>query len=131
MIKGIMGNQGVIVSGGNTSVPYVNQNNSNPMQGMIRVYGSDMQVFDGSNWQILSTSYATVSLDQDTQDLLQWARTQRQLEMNRASLIENNPALENAYKAILRAEQNFDILSKFVEDDKITVSSMTNPYGSP
>lgn len=131
MIKGIMGNQGVVVNGGNTSVPYVNQNNSNPMQGMIRVYGSDMQVFDGSNWQILSTSYATVSLDQDTQDLLQWARTQRQLEMNRASLIENNPALENAYKAILRAEQNFDILSKFVENDKITVSSMTNPYGSP
>ena len=131
MIKGLMGNQGVIVSGGNTSVPYVNQNSSNPMQGMIRIWGSDMQVFDGSNWQILSTSYATVSLDQDTQDLLQWARTQRQLEMNRASLIENNPALENAYKAILRAEQNFDILSKFVENDKITVSSMTNPYGSP
>ena len=118
MIKGLMGNQGVVVNGGNTSVPYVNQNNSNPMQGMIRVYGSDMQVFDGSNWQILSTSYATVSLDQDTQDLLQWARTQRQLEMNRATLIENNPALENAYKAILRAEQNFDILSKFVENDE-------------
>jgi hypothetical protein len=118
MIKGIMGNQGVVVNGGNTSVPYVNQNNSNPMQGMIRVYGSDMQVFDGSNWQQLSTSYATVSLDQDTQDLLQWARTQRQLEMNRATLIENNPALENAYKAILRAEQNFDILSKFVENDE-------------
>ena len=118
MIKGIMGNQGVVVNGGNTSVPYVNQNNSNPMQGMIRVYGSDMQVFDGSNWQILSTSYATVSLDQDTQDLLQWARTQRQLDLNRATLIENNPALENAYKAILRAEKNFDILSKFVENDE-------------
>jgi hypothetical protein len=38
--------------------------------------------------------------------------------MNRATLIENNPALEKAYKAILRAEQNFDILSKFVEDDE-------------
>jgi hypothetical protein len=32
-------------------------------------------------------------------------------------LVENNPALENAYKAILRAEANFDILSKFVEND--------------
>jgi hypothetical protein len=66
----------------------------------------------------LASSYATVSLDQETQDLLQWARTQRQLELNRATLIENNPALENAYKSILRAEQNFDILSKFVENDK-------------
>ena len=131
MIKGLMGNQGVIVSGGNTSVPYVNQNSSNPMQGMIRIWGSDMQVFDGTAWINMATSYATVSLDAEAQSLLEWARKQRQLEMNRASLIENNPALENAYRAILRAEQNFDILSKFVEDDKITVSSMTNPYGSP
>jgi hypothetical protein len=126
-----MGNQGVVVSGGNTSVPYVNQNSSNPMQGMIRIWGSDMQVFDGTAWINMATSYATVSLDAEAQSLLEWARKQRQLEMNRASLIENNPALENAYRAILRAEQNFDILSKFVECDKITVSSMTNPYGSP
>lgn len=131
MIKGLMGNQGVVVSGGNTSVPYVNQNSSNPMQGMIRIWGSDMQVFDGTAWINMATSYATVSLDAEAQSLLEWARKQRQLEMNRASLIENNPALENAYRAILRAEQNFDILSKFVECDKITVSSMTNPYGSP
>ena len=131
MIKGLMGNQGVVVSGGNTSVPYVNQNSSNPIQGMIRIWGSDMQVFDGTAWINMATSYATVSLDTEAQSLLEWARKQRQLEMNRASLIENNPALENAYRAILRAEQNFDILSKFVEDDKITVSSMTNPYGSP
>ena len=131
MIKGLMGNQGVIVSGGNTSVPYVNQNSSNPMQGIIRIWGSDMQVFDGTAWINMATSYATVSLDAEAQSLLEWARKQRQLEMNRASLIENNPALENAYRAILRAEQNFDILSKFVENDKITVSSMTNPYGSP
>ena len=131
MIKGLMGNQGVVVSGGNTSLPYVGPNANNPMTGMLRINNTDIEVFNGSSWQQLSTSYATVSLDQDTQDLLQWARTQRQLEMNRATLIKNNPALENAYKAILRAEQNFDILSKFVEDDKITVSSMTNPYGSP
>jgi hypothetical protein len=117
MIKGIMGNQGVVVSGGDVSTPYINNNSSNPIQGMIRLWGTDFQVFDGTAWIQLASSYATVSLDQDTQDLLQWARTQRQLERNRATLIENNPALEKAYKAILRAEQNFDILSKFVEND--------------
>ena len=117
MIIGLMGKRGVIVSGGDVSTPYINNNSSNPIQGMIRLWGSDFQVFDGNMWIQLASSYATVTLDQDTQDLLQWARTQRQLEMNRATLIENNPALENAYKAILRAEQNFDILSKFVEND--------------
>jgi hypothetical protein len=117
MIKGIMGNKGVVVSGGDVSTPYISNNSSNPIQGMIRLWGNEFQVFDGSMWVQLASSYATVSLDQDTQDLLQWARTQRTLERNRATLIENNPALEKAYKAVLRAEQNFDILSKFVEND--------------
>jgi len=117
MIKGLMGNKGVIVSGGDTSLPYISSNNNNPIQGMLRINNTDLEVFNGTGWQQLASSYATVGLDQDTQDLLQWARTQRTLERNRAVLIENNPALENAYKAVLRAEQNFDILSKFVEDD--------------
>jgi hypothetical protein len=117
MIKGLTGTYGVTVSAGNTSLPYVGPNPSNPLTGMLRINNTDMEVFNGTNWQQVSTSYATVSLDQDTQDLLQWARTQRQLELNRATLISNNPALENAYKAILRAEANFDILSKFVEHD--------------
>jgi hypothetical protein len=117
MIKGLMGDRGVIVSGGNTGVPYVNMDVTKPMQGMIRVWGSDMQVFDGNSWMTMSTSYASVSLDAETQDLLQWARTQRTLEMNRATLVKNNPALEKAYAAVKRAEANFDILSKFVEHD--------------
>ena len=101
MIKGLMGNQGVIVSGGNTSLPYVNQNSANPMQGMIRVWGNDMQVFDGTSWMTMSTSYATVGLDADSQDLLQWARTQRQLELNLTEIRQSvifNKRLNNNLK---------------------------------
>ena len=118
MIKGLMGTCGVTVSAGNTSLPYVGPNPSNPMTGMLRVHNTDIEVFTGNNWQQLSTSYATVSLDQEILDVIQWARTQRQLDLNRATLIANNPALENAYKAVLRAEANFEILAKFVENDK-------------
>lgn len=113
-----MGGPGMTVTGGNITTQYINQNTNNPMQGMIRLWGNDFQVFDGSGWQMLATGYPSVSLDPETQDLLLWARTQRQLDLNRATLISNNPALENAYKAVLRAEANFEILSKFVEDDE-------------
>jgi hypothetical protein len=117
MIKGLIANQGIVVAGGTPSLPYVSQNNSNPMQGMIRIWGSDMQVFDGTNWTPLYSSFPTVGLDQDTQDLLQWARTQRQLELNRKTLIENNVAMAKAWAAVQRAEANFDFLAKFVEND--------------
>ena len=120
MIKGIMGGQGVVVNGGNTSIPYVNMNSgsmSNPMQGMMRINGSDIQVFDGSNWMNLSSSYATVELNADTQSILQWARVQRDKQTKREMLIKENPALQKAMEAIERAEANFDILAKFVEND--------------
>ena len=117
MIKGLQGTIGVTVNGGMNSLPYIAPNNNNPVQGMIRINNTDLEVFNGTGWQSLPSSYATVSLDQDTQDLLQWARTQRQLDLNRKFLMENNPALQKAYDAVRRAEANFDILSKFVEND--------------
>jgi hypothetical protein len=122
MIKGIMGGNGVIVNGGNTSLPYVNMNNTygnngNPMQGMLRINGTDIQVFDGNTWINLSSSYATVELNGDTQSILQWAREQRDKQYKRQQLIKNNPALQKAMEAIQRAEANFDLLEKFVEND--------------
>ena len=118
MIKGLMGNQGVTVSGGNTSLPYVNQNPNNPIQGMIRINMTELEVFNGSTWQQLSSSYATVGLDQDTQDLLSWARAQRTMQLNRLTLAQNNPAMLRALEAIKRAEENFELLEQFVKYDK-------------
>ena len=120
MIKGLMGGKGVNVNGGNTSVPYVNMNTTNPMQGMIRIWGSDMQVFDGNNWTTMSTSYATAELDGHTQSLLSWVEAQRTMSYKRMEAVQKNPALTKAFEAIAKAEANFDILAKFVEHDPVT-----------
>jgi hypothetical protein len=120
MIKGLMGTTGITVSGGDTSLRYVNSNSQNPMQGMIRVNGSNLEVFEGTSWMSMSTSYATVSLDQETQDVIQWARAQRTMALNRMTLAQNNPALMKALEAVKRAEDNFEILAKFVEHDTLS-----------
>ena len=119
MIKGIMGNQGVFVGGGNTSVPYINQNQSNPLQGVVRVWGNDMQVFDGIGWMNMSTSYATVSLDQETQDLLMWARAQRQMALNRITIAQNNPSLMKALEKLKKAEDDFELLQRIVTGEAV------------
>ena len=119
MIKGLQGTNGAMVMGGNTTVPWVPTNSNNPMQGMIRISGNDMQVFDGSNWINLSTSYATVSLDQETQDLLIWARAQRQMALNRMTLAQNNPSLMKALEKLKKAEDNFDILQRIATGETI------------
>ena len=119
MIKGLQGVTGVTVTGGNTALPYVGPNPNNPLTGMIRINNTELEVFNGSAWQMISSSYATVSLDQDILDIVQWARTQRQLQLNRETLVKNNPALQKAYEAVQRAEENFDILQRIVTGEAI------------
>jgi hypothetical protein len=118
MIKGLMGTCGVSVSAGNTALPYVGPNANNPMTGMLRINNTDIEVFNGSSWQQLPTSYATVSLDQEILDVIQWARTQRTMAMNRLTLAQNNPALMKALEKLKKAEDDFELLSKFVEHDE-------------
>jgi hypothetical protein len=117
MIKGLMGTCGVTVSGGNTALPYVGPNSNNPVTGMIRINNTELEVFNGTSWQQISSSYATVSLDQEILDVIQWARTQRTMALNRMTLAQNNPALMKALEAVKRAEDNFELLAKFVEND--------------
>ena len=98
MIKGLQGVGSVQVGAGNTSLPYVNQNPANPVQGMIRVWGTDMQVFDGSNWMNIGTSYATVGLDMSTEEAIQWAKRKMQEERDLKDRMERHPGLKDAYE---------------------------------
>ena len=96
MIKGLLGNCGIKVSAGDTSVPYISLNTTNPMTGMMRVWGSDTQVFDGTSWLNMNSSYATVSLDSESQALLDWARRKMQEELNLEKLLHQYPGLKDA-----------------------------------
>ena len=118
MIKGLMGTCGVTVSAGNTALPYVGPNINNPMTGMIRINNTELEVFNGTSWQQIPSSYATVSLDQEILDVIQWARAQRTMAMNRLTLAQNNPALMKALVKLKKAEDDFELLSKFVEHDE-------------
>ena len=131
MIKGIMSGNGINVQGGSVSYPYVPMNGSNPIQGMLRLNGQDMQVFDGSTWLNLSASYTTVELNGETQVLLDWARNERNKQQAREAKMKSNPALRKAYEAIQRAEENFDLIYKFVEHDEEQLSESASVQASP
>jgi len=117
MIKGLAGGAGVRVLGGDTSVPYINMNTETPMQGMIRIWGTDMQVFDGNVWKILPASYATVTLDEYTLELLDWARKKKMEDEVLLSLPNDNPAVKIARENINRAKKE---LARAEEQLKIT-----------
>jgi len=126
MIKGLAGGVGVKVLGGDTSLPYISMTNENPMQGMMRIWGSDMQVFDYTGWKTLPSSYATTTLDEHTLELLNWARKKKIEEEVLLSLPNDNPAVKiareninRAKKELARAEEQLKITEILIQDDAV------------
>jgi hypothetical protein len=122
MIKGLTGTCGITVSGGNTALPYVGPNSNNPMTGMLRINATEMEVFNGSSWQMIPSSYATVSMDQDVLDIVQWARKKRDEEMMWQNLAKDNKAIKIALDNLEQARQQLDITAKLAREYEQTTS---------
>jgi hypothetical protein len=106
MIKGLQGSMGVVVDGGNTSLQYVSPDNNNPLQGMVRVWGTDLQVFSNGVWQNIASSYATVRLDATTYELIEWARKKREEERQIEALAADHPAVKIAKENLNKIKEN-------------------------
>jgi hypothetical protein len=117
MIKGLMGKGCVVVEGGNTALPYVVPNPNNPIQGMIRINNTDLEVFTGAGWQVVGTSYATAELDTETIMLLEWARKKKREEEMLSTYSHTHPAVKLAKENINRIKQE---LARAEEQLKIT-----------
>ena len=111
MIKGIMGGASITVSGGSVSYPYVPMNSNNPIQGMVRVNGQDVQVFDGSSWITMGSGYANVELTPEVQSIIDWARKKKQEEERLDELCEKYPGLR-------KARNNYEVFLKLVQSEE-------------
>jgi hypothetical protein len=127
MIKGIapMGKY-TVISGGNTSVPYVNQNINNPIQGMIRINGTDTQVFDGTTWMTMNTSYASVWLSSEAEALLDWAKKKRSEEIELEALAQTNPTIRDLLDTIKQKQEQITIVRTLIKKE---VNEFDLPYG--
>lgn len=116
MIKGLMGEKHVIVTGGDTSVPYISTNPSNPIQGLLRINGTNIEVFNGANWIIMNTSYATVGLGNQAQEAIEWAQYKMQQERDTELLKDQYPHLVGAIEEVEQAKSKLDLLLALTRD---------------
>jgi len=115
MIKGLLGDSYIFVSGGDTAVPYVTQNTQNPMQGMIRINGNIMETFDGTRWISMNTSYATVMLKPEYAVVLDWAAKKMQEEKEMQALAEKHPAIADLVDAVEKAQEQLQMTAALVK----------------
>lgn len=121
MIKGITGGRYVVVSGGSSSDPYISPGAVGA--GMMRYNPnmSCMEVNDGNSWRQIGMNYASVELDPNAQQILDWAKKKMEEERNLDELCKKYPGLE-------RARSNFELFKQLVLNEE---SSDTEVQSSP
>jgi UDP-3-O-acyl-N-acetylglucosamine deacetylase len=115
MIKGIINGNGIVVHNGNPVTPYISPGAQSA--GMLR-YNSNsnnMEVYDGVTWLTMSTSYASIELSPDVQNVIQWAREKMEQERKIKALAEKHSAVADALAAVEHAQQQLDIVTTLVQ----------------
>lgn len=115
MIKGITQGRGVYVRNGTASSTYIDM--SRPSAGMIRYNGNNLEVYDGSGWLVISSTYAEVELDGLTMEILDWARHKMEEERHLKHLADKHPAVADALQAVAKAEEQVRIVAALVETE--------------
>lgn len=122
MIKGINGNGGVVVNGGNISWPQFYNSastNGNTLIGQVRYNGSNqsLEVYDGTSWLHMPTTYVSVELTPDVQNVLNWARNKMSEESRMRELAAKHPTLADAIEKFKQAEEQVKIVTALVETE--------------
>lgn len=121
MIKGLNTGTGVQVSGGYVTWPqFYNSPSSsgNTLVGQVRYNGSsqNFEVYDGTSWMMMASSYPTVELTQDVQSVLNWARAKMIEEQRIKELAAKHPSVADALKAVAQAEEQVKIVTALVDN---------------
>jgi hypothetical protein len=72
---------------------------------MVRFISNNFEVYDGSSWLPLQSSYPQVELDGITQEALQWTRRRMEEEKRMLELAKTHPTVADALAAQQRAEE--------------------------
>lgn len=107
MIRNITSGTGIAVSGSIYNAPYIDT--TRPSAGLVRYVGGNLEVYDGSSWLPLQSSYPTVELDGVTQEAIQWVRRKMEQEKRMEELAKIHPTVADALLARDRAEDALKI----------------------
>ena len=117
MIKTITAGTGLVVDHMYSSIPYVSPNSSNPMQGMMRVSGNDIQVFDGTSWLTMNAAYPSVSLNVSAQAAIAWAQAKMAEEASIKELAAKHPAVADAMNNINEAYDKLKVIVALTNEE--------------
>ena len=122
MINTITSSSQHLYAAGGSSLPYVSMNTSNPSQGMLRLNGSDMEVFDGSSWRKIYAGSANVGLNTEAEQAISWAIKRMKQEEEWYKLATTNEAVSIALDQLEQARTRLELTAILARDHEQTTS---------
>ena len=103
----------IVTAGG--SLTYVGSNPSNPFQGVVRINGSNMEVFDVSHWKHVDTS-VSVGLSGAANSAIEWAIKRMEEERQWAELAKENKAVKIALENLEQVRQQLAVTAQLARE---------------
>jgi hypothetical protein len=113
MIRNITGGEGIHISGSIYNAPYIDTTRASA--GLVRYVGGNLEVYDGSSWLPLASSYPQIELDSVTQSVVRWAMQKMAEEARIKELAAKHPSVADALDALKKAEEQVQIVAALVE----------------
>jgi hypothetical protein len=113
MIRNITGGEGIHISGSIYNAPYIDTTRASA--GLVRYVGGNLEVYDGSSWLPLASSYPQIELDSVTQSVVRWAMQKMAEEARIKELAAKHPTVADALEAVVKAEEQVRIVAALVD----------------
>lgn len=113
MIRNLTAGYGIHVTNNSYSTPYIDS--TRPSAGMVRYINNNLEIYDGSSWMIMQSSYPQVELSGEVQMILNWARTKMAEEARVKELAAKHPTVADALEAVKQAEEQVKIVAALVD----------------
>ena len=120
MIKSIQTNSPFLtVSGGNPGSTYIGNYGNAPGIGNMRYNpnSQNIEVFDGTNWVIIQSNHAYISLDAQAVSLLEWARKKRDEEYEMERLAESSPVIKDLINQVKEKQEQIKVVQTLIKEE--------------
>ena len=122
MINTINSSSKHIYAAGGASFPYVSYNSNNPAQGMLRINGNEMEVWDGNTWMKIYANSANVGLNTEAEQAIDWAIKRMKQEKEWYELATTNEAVRIALDQLEQAKTRLELTAHLARDYEQTIS---------
>lgn len=122
MIKTVTSSSPHIYAAGGSNLPYIGVNPNNPAQGTVRISNTDLQVFDGNNWQTIYGGAISVGMNADADNAISWAISKMKIEKEWEELAKKNQAVKIALENLENARRQLDITAKIARENEQATS---------